>query len=193
MSHYLVLLILEFLPAWLPTLPYGLDSNVTQLLANMLTKPSVFYYFPIVNCNLVSIKLFIAIIIMCSPRSSFHMKKLIGYADDYFDSYCAIPMTWSWLLQSPWTVTLARLVSGVTFGGWNWMRVRPRLWQSSGQAQCFPSHPPLTTGGTVLKESDDLDILGVIFDSMMTFEKHLARFPEQLLKGWYLEEVLAFI
>ena len=32
MSHYLVLLILEFLPARLATLPYGLDSNVTQLL-----------------------------------------------------------------------------------------------------------------------------------------------------------------
>ena len=57
MSNYLVLLILEFLPARLATLPYGLDSNVTQLLANMSTKPSVFYYLPIVPCNLVSIKL----------------------------------------------------------------------------------------------------------------------------------------
>ena len=33
--------------------------------------------------------------------------------------------------------------------------------------------PPLTIGGTVLKESDDLVILGVTFDSKMTFEKHL--------------------
>ena len=57
MSHYLVLLILEFLPARLAMLPYGLDVNVTQLLANLLTKPSVFYYLPIVPCNLVSIKL----------------------------------------------------------------------------------------------------------------------------------------
>ena len=57
MSHYLVLLILEFLPTRLATLPYGLDSNVTKLLANMLTKPSVFYYLSIVSCNLVSIKL----------------------------------------------------------------------------------------------------------------------------------------
>ena len=32
---------------------------------------------------------------------------------------------------------------------------------------------PLTIGGTVLKESDDLVILGVTFDSKMTFEKHL--------------------
>ena len=33
--------------------------------------------------------------------------------------------------------------------------------------------PPLTIGGSVLKESDDLVILGVTFDSKMTIEKHL--------------------
>ena len=62
MSHYLVLLILEFLPARLATLPSGLDSNVTQLLANLLTKPSVFYCLPIVPCNLVSIKLLLLLL-----------------------------------------------------------------------------------------------------------------------------------
>ena len=36
-----------------------------------------------------------------------------------------------------------------------------------------PQTPALTIGGTVLKESDDLVILGVTFDSKMTFEKHL--------------------
>ena len=36
-----------------------------------------------------------------------------------------------------------------------------------------PQSPPLTISGTVLKESDDLVILGVTFHSMMTFEKHL--------------------
>ena len=36
-----------------------------------------------------------------------------------------------------------------------------------------PQSPPLTIGGTVLKESDDLVILGVSFDSKMTLEKHL--------------------
>ena len=36
-----------------------------------------------------------------------------------------------------------------------------------------PQPPPLTIDGTVLKESDDLDILGVTFDSKLTFEKHL--------------------
>ena len=64
MSHYLVLLILEFLAARLAMLPYGLDSNVTQLLANMLTKPSVFYYLPIERCNLVSIKLLLLLLLL---------------------------------------------------------------------------------------------------------------------------------
>ena len=36
-----------------------------------------------------------------------------------------------------------------------------------------PQSPPLTIGGTVLKESDDLVILGVTFNSKMTLEKHL--------------------
>ena len=36
-----------------------------------------------------------------------------------------------------------------------------------------PQSPPLIIGGTVLKESDDLVILGVTFDSKMTIEKHL--------------------
>ena len=36
-----------------------------------------------------------------------------------------------------------------------------------------PQSTPLTIGGTVLKESDDLVILGATFDSKMTFEKHL--------------------
>ena len=36
-----------------------------------------------------------------------------------------------------------------------------------------PQSTPLTIVGTVLKESDDLVILGVTFNSKMTFEKHL--------------------
>ena len=36
-----------------------------------------------------------------------------------------------------------------------------------------PQSPLLTIGGTVLKESDALVILGVRFDSKMAFEKHL--------------------
>ena len=72
MSPYLVVLIWEFFPARLTTLPHRLDSNITQLLANLLTKPCVFYYLPIVSCNLVSIKIIIIIIllllVLCSSQ-----------------------------------------------------------------------------------------------------------------------------
>ena len=37
----------------------------------------------------------------------------------------------------------------------------------------LPQSPALTIVGTVLKESDDIFILEVTFDSKMTFEKHL--------------------
>ena len=54
-----------------------------------------------------------------------------------------------------------------------------------------PQSPPLTIDGTVLKESDDLDILGVTFNSKLTFEKHLrsvSRAASQILgilgKSW---------
>ena len=36
-----------------------------------------------------------------------------------------------------------------------------------------PQSPSLTIGGTVLKESDELVLLRVTFDSKMTLEKHL--------------------
>ena len=54
-----------------------------------------------------------------------------------------------------------------------------------------PQSPPSTIGGTVLKESDDLVILEVTFDSKMTFEKYLrsvSRAASQILgifrKSW---------
>ena len=37
----------------------------------------------------------------------------------------------------------------------------------------YPQSPPLIIGGTVLQKSDDLVLLGVTFDSKLTFEKHL--------------------
>ena len=64
MFPYLVLLILEFFSARLATLSYGLDSNVTQLPANLLTKRSAFYYLPIVSCNIISIKLLILLLLL---------------------------------------------------------------------------------------------------------------------------------
>ena len=46
-----------------------------------------------------------------------------------------------------------------------------------------PQSPPLTIDSTVLKESDDLDILGVTFDSKLTFEKHLRSVSRAAFQG----------
>ena len=56
----------------------------------------------------------------------------------------------------------------------------------------LPQSHPLILGGTVLRESDDLDILGVTFDSKMTFEMHL-RSVSIAATQMHLEEVLASI
>ena len=45
-----------------------------------------------------------------------------------------------------------------------------------------PQSSPLTIGGTVLKESDDLVILGVAFDYKLTFEKHLRSVSRAVFK-----------
>ena len=53
--------------------------------------------------------------------------------------------------------------------------------------------PALIIDGTVLKEPDDLVIVGVTFDSKMTFEKHLPSVCSSFSMAWYLEEVLASV
>ena len=45
-----------------------------------------------------------------------------------------------------------------------------------------PQSPSLTICGTVLKESDDLVILGVTFNSKLTFQKDFSWLLEQVLK-----------
>ena len=61
----------------------------------------------------------------------------------------------------------------------------------SSSPTMHPQSPALTIGGTVLKEYYDLVILGMAFDSKITFEKHLrsvARAASQRLgilrKSW---------
>ena len=46
-----------------------------------------------------------------------------------------------------------------------------------------PQSPALTIGETVLKESDDLVIFVVTFDSKMTLKSIFVRFPVQLLNS----------
>ena len=53
-----------------------------------------------------------------------------------------------------------------------------------------PQSLPLTIGGTVLNECDDLVLLEMPFDSKMTYEKHHASlgFQSSFSKTWHLEE-----
>ena len=57
-----------------------------------------------------------------------------------------------------------------------------------------PQPPPLSIGITVVKKSDDLDILGVTFESKMTFEKHLPRSVSEASSQncLYSEDVLEY-
>ena len=57
-----------------------------------------------------------------------------------------------------------------------------------------PQSPPLTIGGTVLKGSSDFVILGVTFDSKMTFQKYLRSVSTAALQRLgNLEEVLVSV
>ena len=84
----------------------------------------------------------------------------------------------------------AGLVSGVTFGEMKLNASKTNTMIVLRSRTMHPQSPPLTIGGTVLKESDDLAILGVTFNSKMTFEKHLrlvSRAASQrlgILKSW---------
>ena len=99
--------------------------------------------------------------------------KLIGYADD--SAFIAV-------VPSPGVrVTVAQSLNRdlVIVKAWcdlwgmklNASRTKTMI--VSRSRTMHPQPPTLTIDGTLLKESYDLDILGVTFDSKLTFEKHL--------------------
>ena len=66
------------------------------------------------------------------------------------------------------------------------MRIRLRSTMIVSRSCTMHSQsPPLIIGRTVLKESDEIYILGVKFDSKTTFEKHLNSVSEQLLRVFH--------
>ena len=99
--------------------------------------------------------------------------KLIGYADD---------STFMAVVLSP-GVRAALAESLIRDLGWVWERCelwgmklnasKTKTMMVSRSRTMHPQSLSLIIGGTVLKESDDLVILGVTFDSKITFEKHL--------------------
>ena len=99
--------------------------------------------------------------------------KLIGYADD---------STLMAVVPSPGArVTVAESLNRdlVRVNAWCDLWVmklnasKTKTMIVSRSRTMHPQSPPLTIDGTVVKESANLDILGVTFDSKLSFEKHL--------------------
>ena len=99
--------------------------------------------------------------------------KLIGYADDSTlmdvvpSSGVRVAVAGSLIRD------LGRVSEWCDFWGMKLNASKTKTMIVSRSRTLHPQSPPLTIGGTVLKESDGLVILGVTFDSKMTFEKHL--------------------
>ena len=120
--------------------------------------------------------------------------KLIGYADD---------STLMAVVPSPGArVTVAeslnrhlvRMNAWCDLCGMKLNASKTKTMIVSRSITMHPQSPPLTIGGTVLKESDDMDILGVTFDSKLTFERASSLgLQSSFSKTWYLDEVLASI
>ena len=70
-------------------------------------------------------------------------------------------------------MTSSRLVNGVPFGGMKLNDSKTKTMIVSRSHTMDPQSPASTISGTVMKGSDDLVILGVTYDSMMTFQNHL--------------------
>ena len=98
--------------------------------------------------------------------------KLIGYPDD---------STWMAVLHQVVRVAVAASLSRDLMKVSEWCDLwgmklnasKTKTMIVSRSRTIHPQSPALTIGGTVLKECDELVILGVTFDSKTTFEKHL--------------------
>ena len=99
--------------------------------------------------------------------------KLIGYAND--------STLIAFVPSSGVRVTVAESLSRDLVKVSEWCGLRGmKLYASKNKTMIVsrsrtmhPQSPALTNGRTLLKESDDIVILGVTFDSKITFEKHL--------------------
>ena len=99
--------------------------------------------------------------------------KLIGYADD-FTFIAVVPSPWLRVaVAESLSHDLVKVSEWCDLWGMKLNASKTKTMIVSRSCTMHPQSPALTICGTVLKESDDLVILGVTFDSKMTFEKHL--------------------
>ena len=99
--------------------------------------------------------------------------KLIGYADgSTFMAVVPSPGVRVAVAESL-IRDLGRVSEGCDLWGMKLNATKTKTMIVSRSRTVHPQSLPLTIGGTVLKESNDLVILRVTYDSKMTLEKHL--------------------
>ena len=97
--------------------------------------------------------------------------KLIGYADDFTLKAVAPTPGLRVAVAESLSRGLVKVSGWCDLWGMELSKTKTMI--VSRSRIMHPQSNALTIGGTVLKESDDLVILGVTFYSKMTFEKHL--------------------
>ena len=108
-----------------------------------------------------------------SELFSILQNKLIGYADDS-TLMAVMPSPAVRVAVSESLIRdLGRVSERCDLWGMKLNATKTKTMIVSRSRPMYPQSTPLTIGRTVLKESDDLVILGVTFDSKMTLEKHL--------------------
>ena len=108
-----------------------------------------------------------------SELFSIFQNKLISYADDstlmtVVPSACVRVIVAEFLIRD-----LGRVSEWCDLWGMKLNASKTNTMIVCRSGTMHPQSSPLTIGGTELKESDDLVILGVTFDFKVTFENHL--------------------
>ena len=113
------------------------------------------------------------VLLYTSELFSILENKLIGYADDS-TLMAVVPYPGVRVAVAESLIRhLGRVSEWFDLWGMKLKASKTKTMIVSRSRTMHPQSSPLTIDGTVLKDSDDLVILGVTFDSKMTFEKHL--------------------
>ena len=126
-------------------------------------------------------------ILYTSELFSILENKLIGYADDSTLMAVAPSLGVRVAVAESLIRDLGRVSEWCALWSMKLNGSKTKTTIVSSSRTMHPQSPPLTIGVTVLKESDDLVILGVTFNSKMIFEKHLrsvSRAASQRLGIW---------
>ena len=122
------------------------------------------------QCSLLGLLLFL----LCTSKLfSIPKNMLIRYADDSTSMAAVLSPGVRITVAESMIHNLGRDSEWCDFWGTKLNASKTKTMIVSRSCTIHPQSSQLTIGRTVLKKSDNLIILGVTFDSKMTFEKHL--------------------